>query len=66
MLMVAPSGNTNDDTSSETPNFSSTRSMVTGRVAPLELVVNATNCAGPIPWKNVFHGIGDISLRRIG
>ena len=26
--------------------------MVTGKVAPLELVENASNCAGPIALKN--------------
>jgi len=58
MLIVAPSGNTNDDTSSETPSFSSQRSMVTGSVAPLELVENATSCTGAIPETKVRSGSG--------
>ena len=66
MLIVAPSGSTNDDTSSDTPSFSSTRSMVTGRVAPLELVVNATSCTGAIPWKNTFHFMGVNSFSSTG
>ena len=57
IFIVAPKGRTNDDTSSLTPNSSSHLSIVTGSVAPLELVENASNCAGPIPVKNVFKGI---------
>ena len=34
--MVAPSGNTKEEISSEAPSFSSQRSMVTGRVAELD------------------------------
>ena len=41
MLIVAPSGNTNDETSSATPTFFSTTSMVTGSVAPLDEVEKA-------------------------
>ena len=49
ILMVAPRGRTKEETSSETPNSSSQQSIVTGKVAPLELVENANNCAGAIP-----------------
>ncbi len=28
--------------------------MVTGRVAPLELVEKPTNCAGAMPWKKAL------------
>ena len=38
MLMVAPSGSTNEDTSLDTPSRSCAHFMVTGRVAPLLLV----------------------------
>jgi hypothetical protein len=51
MLMVAPSGNTNEDTSSETPRFFSETSMVTGRVPPLDDVEKATSCAGEMARK---------------
>ena len=46
MFTVAPSGSTKEETSSDTPSFSSARSMVTGSVAALELVENASSCAG--------------------
>ena len=36
-----------------TPRCSSTCSMVTGRVAALELVENANNCAGAIPLRKM-------------
>ena len=49
MFMVAPRGKTKEDTSSETPNSSSHLSIVTGNVAPLELVEKANNWAGAIP-----------------
>src|SRR5690606_19866739 len=48
--MVAPMGSTKLVTSSSTPKCSSTRSIVTGRVAALELVEKANNCAGDIPF----------------
>ena len=48
MLMVAPTGSTKLETSLSTPICSSTRSMVTGRVAALELVEKASNWAGLI------------------
>ena len=41
ILIVAPSGRTNDETSSETPSSFSHLSIVTGSVAPLELVEKA-------------------------
>ena len=66
MLIVAPRGRTNEETSSDTPSFSSQRSMVTGSVAPLELVENATSWAGAIPAKKVRIVIGVKSLSRIG
>ena len=53
MLMVAPMGKTKLVTSLSTPRFSSTHSMVTGKVAALELVEKANNCAGAIPLKKV-------------
>ena len=43
MFIVAPRGKTKDETSSETPSSSSHLSIVTGNVAPLELVENANN-----------------------
>ena len=53
MLMVAPRGSTKEVTSSDTPRFSSQHSILTGRVAPLLLVENATNCALLMPPKNL-------------
>ncbi len=44
MLIVAPSGSTNDDTSLETPSCSSAVSIVTGKVAFELDVENATSC----------------------
>ena len=41
--MVAPTGSTKPETSLSTPKCSSTRSIVTGKVAALELVENANN-----------------------
>ena len=52
MLIVAPIGKTKLETSFFTPNSFSTLSIVTGRVAALELVEKATNCAGKIPLIN--------------
>ena len=49
MLMVAPSGSANEETSSETPRSRSAVSIVTGRVAALDEVENATSCAGATP-----------------
>ena len=49
MLIVAPIGRTKLATSLSTPKFSSTHSIVTGKVAALELVENASSCAGAIP-----------------
>ena len=49
MLIVAPIGRTKLATSLSTPKFPSTHSIVTGKVAALELVENASNCAGAIP-----------------
>ena len=51
ILIVAPNGSTKDDISFETPRSFSQRFIVTGKVAPLELVENATNCTGPIDLK---------------
>ena len=42
-------GKTKLATSSSTPKLSSTHSIVTGKVAALELVEKANNCAGAIP-----------------
>ena len=52
MLMVTPTGSTNDDTSSETPRCFWVRSIVKGRVAALELVEKASICTGKIALKN--------------
>ena len=52
MLMVAPTGKTKLLTSFSTPICSSTRSIVTGKVAALELVEKASNCAGAILPRN--------------
>ena len=52
MLMVAPSGSTNDVTSRETPSFSCTFFMLTGSVPADEHVVNAIIMASLMPWKN--------------
>ena len=52
ILMVAPTGKTKPATSGSTPKCSSTLSIVTGKVAALELVENANNCAGLICFKN--------------
>ena len=49
--MVAPNGSTNEEISSETPRSFSQRFIVTGKVAPLELVEKATSCTGPIDLK---------------
>ena len=56
MFMVAPIGSTKLATSLSTPRFSSTHSIVTGKVAALELVEKANNCAGAIPFmkKEIF------------
>ena len=43
IFIVAPSGRTKEEISSETPNSSSQRSIVIGSVAPLELVEKASN-----------------------
>ena len=51
MLMVAPSGKTKEETSSETPSFSWAISIVTGSVAALDEVENATSWAGAMPEK---------------
>ena len=51
MLIVAPIGRTKLETSSFTPKWLWTLSIVTGRVAALELVENATSWAGRIPFK---------------
>ena len=52
MLMVAPSGRTKEVVSFEVPSFSLHWRMVTGSVAPLELVEKASSCAGAIALKN--------------
>ena len=52
MLIVAPSGNTNDATSSEMPRFFCALFIVTGSVAALDDVENATSCACTTPAKN--------------
>ena len=49
-FIVAPIGKTKLATSSSTPICSVTLSIVTGRVAALELVENASNCAGEIAF----------------
>jgi len=46
---VAPIGKTKLATSSSTPKLSTVLSIVTGKVAALELVEKANNCAGEIP-----------------
>ena len=51
ILMVAPSGNTNEDTFSDTPSRFSAQWMVTGNVDALELVLKANNCAGKIAFR---------------
>ncbi len=57
ILIVAPKGKTNDDISSDTPKSFSQRFIVTGSVAPLELVENANNCTGAIDLKKCFKSI---------
>ena len=66
MLMVAPMGSTKLATSSSTPRCSSTRSMVTGRVAALELVEKASNWAGAMPLKKNLYPRLAMSLTRVG
>ena len=51
--MVDPTGSTKLATSSSTPRFFSTLSIVTGKVAELELVLNPNNIAGRIALKKV-------------
>ena len=46
IFTVAPMGKTKLEIDLGTPTFSSTHSIVTGRVAALELVEKAKNCAG--------------------
>ena len=46
MFTVAPMGSTKLAVVLLTPMFSSTQSMVTGRVAALLLVLKASSCAG--------------------
>ena len=55
ILMVAPIGRTRLQISSETPSLF-VQSMVTGRVAELEDVLNATSCAGCMACRN-FRGL---------
>ena len=50
--MVAPTGSTKLDTSSETPRCFCVRSKVKGKVAALELVEKASICTGNTAWKN--------------
>ena len=66
ILMVAPNGRTKEETSSLIPNSFSQRSMVTGRVAPLELVEKASNWAGPMAEMNRFNGTEVNSLSSSG
>ena len=54
IFIVVPIGRTKLLTSSSTPRCSCTLSMVTGSVAADELVENANNCAGKIPFKKNF------------
>ena len=56
MLMVAPSGRTNELTRLETPAFCSTEVIVSGSVPLDEAVENAVMRAGVIALKN---SIGD-------
>jgi len=56
ILMVAPTGRTKLLMSLSTPICSSTLSMVTGRVAALELVEKASSWAGLILLRKV-HGL---------
>ena len=48
-----------------TPRLSSQHLMFTGRVAPLELVVNATSMASFMPEKNFLYGIPEKILTAI-
>ena len=66
MLIVAPSGTTKEVVSREVPSFSLHWRMVTGSVAPLELVEKASNCAGPTALKNctIFSGVHSFSRPR--
>ena len=57
ILIVAPKGKTNEDISSDTPKSFSQRFIVTGSVAPLELVENANSCTGAIDLKKCFKSI---------
>ena len=66
MLMVAPSGRTNEATSSDTPRFRSAARIVTGSVAALDDVENATSCAWETPRKNVTGPIRVKSASRVG
>lgn len=52
MLIVVPSEHTNPATSSRTPRRSRQHSMLTGSVAALLLLENASSCAGAIALKN--------------
>ena len=65
MLIVAPSGKTNDATSSDTPRFCWAFFIVTGNAAALDDVENATSCAGTTPGKKWRSLSGVNSLRSI-
>jgi len=54
MLIVAPRGSTKLATFSETPKFSVTFFIDTGRVAALLDVLKAVIAAGAIPLKNLI------------
>ena len=66
MLMVAPSGRTNAATSFGTPRLPSATFIVTGRVAALDEVENATSCAGATPRKKSRARSGVSSLSSSG
>ena len=66
MLIVAPSGSTKLETSSDTPSFSSQRSIVTGSVAPDDDVEKATSWAGPMPAKKSRMPTGVNALSMVG
>ena len=65
--MVAPSGRTKEVVSFEAPSFSLHWRMVTGSVAPLELVEKASSCAGAIALKNceIFNGVNSFKQTKV-
>ncbi len=66
MFTVAPMGRTNDVTRLDTPTLVSTAFMVTGSVAPDELVENATRSGSRMFAKWIFGEIRPRTMSRSG